>query len=60
MQQVVNALKSKGLVSGAQETLLHPMPQIRDFAMHANWDKIRPEDVSGIIGFVKQFLLEKF
>lgn len=60
MQQVVNALKSKGLVSGAQKTLLDPMPKIRDFAMHANWDKISPESVSGVIGFVKQFLLEKF
>ncbi|MGO8943522.1 MAG: DUF4145 domain-containing protein [Syntrophobacteraceae bacterium] len=60
MQQVVNALKSERLVSGAQKTLLDTMPKIRDWAMHANWEKIRPEDVSGVIGFVKQFLLEKF
>jgi hypothetical protein len=60
MKTVVNALKSKGLVSGAQKTLLDTMPKIRDYAMHANWDKIKPEDVSGVIGFVEQFLLEKF
>ncbi len=60
MQQVVNALKSEGLVSGAQKTLLDPMPKIRDFAMHANWNKITPESVRGIIGFVEQFLIEKF
>jgi hypothetical protein len=60
MQEVVAALKSKGLVSGAQKPLLDTMPKIRDYAMHANWDKIKQEDVSGIIGFVEQFLLSKF
>ena len=60
MQEVVAALKSKGLVSGAQKALLDTMPKIRDYAMHANWDKIKPEDVSGIIGFVEQFLLSNF
>jgi hypothetical protein len=60
MQSVVNALKSKGLVSGAQKTLLDAMPKVRDFAMHANWDKITPEDVSSVIGFVEQFLVSHF
>jgi hypothetical protein len=36
MQEVVNALKSKGLVGGAQKTLLDAMPKLRDYAMHAN------------------------
>ena len=39
MQEVVSALKTKGLVSGAQKSLLNTMPKLRDFAMHANWDK---------------------
>lgn len=60
MQKVVGALKSKGLVSGARKALLDSMPKIRDYAMHANWDKITPEDVSSIIGFVEQFLIENF
>jgi hypothetical protein len=60
MQEVVNALKSKGLVEGAQKSLLEAMPKIRDYAMHANWDKIRTEDVSSIIGFVEQFLISRF
>ncbi len=60
MQEVVNALKTKGLVSGAQKSLLDAMPKIRDYAMHANWDKIRIEDVNGVIGFVESFLLAKF
>lgn len=60
MQSVVGALKSKGLVGGAQKSLLETMPKIRDYAMHANWSKITAEDVSSIIGFTEQFLLSHF
>jgi hypothetical protein len=60
MQEVVSALKSKSLVGGTQKTLLDAMPKLRDYSMHANWDKLEPEDVSSIIGFVEQFLLSHF
>ena len=60
MHEVVAALKSKGLVSGAQKSLLDTMPKIRDYAMHANWSKVSEPDVSSVIGFVEQFLLSKF
>jgi hypothetical protein len=60
MTEVVNALKSKGLVSGAQKSLLDTMPKIRNFAMHAKWEKISEPDVSSVIGFVEQFLLSNF
>ena len=60
MQEVVSALKAQGLVGGAQKTLLDTMPKIRDYAMHANWTKIQPEDVNSVIGFVEQFLITKF
>lgn len=58
MQDVIAALKAKGLVGGGQKALLAPMPKLRDYAMHANWDKLKQEDVSGIIGFVEKFLEE--
>jgi len=60
MQEVVNALKSKGLVGGAQKSLLDSMPKIRDYAMHAHWDKIQTEDINSMIGFVGQFLISHF
>ena len=60
MTEVINALKSRGLVAGAQKTLLDAMPKIRDYAMHANWHKITEPDVNSVIGFVEQFLLTKF
>ena len=60
MQEVVGALKSKGLVGGAQKTLLDTMPKIRDYAMHANWEKLTAQDVGSVLGFVEQLLLTKF
>jgi hypothetical protein len=60
MQQVVNALKGAGLVGGAQKTLLDTMPKIRDWAMHANWEKLTAADAGSIIGFVEQFVTAKF
>src|SRR5881398_428462 len=51
LQEVIAALKSKGLVSGAQKSLLDVMPKIRDFAMHANWSKIQDADVRSVLGF---------
>ncbi len=60
MEEIVNALKSKGLVSGAQKTLLSAMPKVRNSAMHADWDKLTPQDAGSVIGFVEQFLLMHF
>jgi len=60
MQTVVSALKSKSLVAGAQKQLLDTMPKLRDYAMHANWDKLTSADVGSIVGFVEQFLLSHF
>ena len=60
MHEVVSALKAKGVVSGAQKSLLDTMPKLRNYAMHANWEKLTTEDVGSIIGFVEQFLLRHF
>lgn len=60
MQDVVNLLKSKGLVAGAQKSLLDTMPRIRNIALHADWEKLAEPDVNSVIGFVEQFLLSKF
>ena len=60
MTGVINALKSKGLVSGATKSLLDSMPRIRNAALHADWEKISEPDVSSVVGFVEQFLLKNF
>lgn len=60
MTDLVNALKSAGLVSGAQKSLLEAMPRIRNMAMHAEWSKLTEPDVSSVLGYVEQLLLSKF
>jgi Domain of unknown function (DUF4145) len=60
MQDIVNALKAAGLVTGARKSLLDVMPKIRNYAMHANWEKITRPDISSVIGFVEEFLLAYF
>ena len=60
MVELVNSLKSAGLVSGAQKSLLDAMPRIRNMAMHAEWSKITEPDVSSVLGYVEQLLLSKF
>ena len=60
MQDTVGALKAKSLISGAQKSLLDALPQVRNRAMHAEWDKITAESVGGMLGFVEQFLLSHF
>ncbi len=60
MEQVVNSLKSQGLVSGPQKALLSAMPKIRNHAMHADWDKLTPQDAASVVGFVEYFLLSNF
>ena len=60
MEDVVNALKSKGLIAGPQKALLAAMPRIRNAAMHADWEKLTPNDAGSVLGFVEQFLLTQF
>ena len=60
MEQVVNALKTKGVVTGAQKALLSAMPKVRNHAMHADWEKLTPQDAGSVIGFVEAFLLSNF
>ena len=60
MQEVIGAMKSNGLVSGARRSLLDAMPRFRNSAMHAEWAKVTEPEVSSVIGFVEQFLLTEF
>jgi hypothetical protein len=57
---IIGALKSKGLITGAQKGILDAMPKTRNAAMHADWQKITAQEVGGIIGYVEQFLLQNF
>ena len=58
--EIVSALRLKGLISGAQKTLLEAISKIRDKAMHAEWSEFTPQEANNIIEFVERFLLKYF
>ena len=60
MSDVVNALKSKGVIRGPRGEVLRGYVQIRNKAFHAQWDAIDAADVNGIIAFTEIFLVERF
>lgn len=60
LSDTVNALKSRAVFRGAQATLMPGLIKLRNNAMHADWEKVRPPEVSSLIGFTEQFLLEHF
>ena len=60
MSEVVNALKSKGVIRGPQGALLSGFVKIRNKTFHAQWAAIDTADVKSIIGFTEEFLVTRF
>jgi hypothetical protein len=60
MSDVVGALKTKGLLQGAQGSLASGYIKLRNKSFHAEWDKIEKPEISSAISFTEQLLLEYF
>jgi len=60
LDQVINALKSESFFEGAQKSVVSSYVQLRNAALHADWDKIKEPEVSSLIAFLESFLLEDF
>lgn len=60
MAQVINALKSKGLLKDPQASIVQGHSKLRNKSFHANWDKIEKESVNSAIGFAETFILKHF
>ena len=60
MSEVINALKSQGLLRGPQAAVVQSYVKLRNKAFHAEWDSIEKETVNSAIGFTETFLLEHF
>lgn len=58
MTNVVNALKSQGLIKGPQASLLKGCTDTRNKAFHAQWDKIDIPEVKSLITFAEEFILK--
>ena len=55
---VISALKAKQILQGGAAKSADRYLSLRDWAMHANWEKITQEEVGGLIGFVEQLLIK--
>jgi hypothetical protein len=60
LSEVINSLKSKGIVKGAQSGVVQSYVQLRNKAFHAQFDKIESPEVASLISFIEQFLLTHF
>jgi Domain of unknown function (DUF4145) len=55
---VIGALKSQQLLQGGAAKSAERYQNLRNFAMHGNWQKITEEEVGELIGFVEQLLIK--
>jgi len=60
MSEVINALKSKGLLKDPQASIVQGHAKLRNKAFHANWDKIETASVNSAIAFTESFILDNF
>jgi hypothetical protein len=60
MTEVINALRTKGLLKDPQASIVQSHAKLRNKAFHANWDKIEKPSVNSAIGFTESFILDNF
>ena len=58
LQDLVNLLKAQQILTGASGKIAGNFVKTRNAAMHAEWNKITPEEVGGLIGFVQQMIVQ--
>ena len=60
LADVLSALKSGGIIQGAQVGIAQSYLGFRNKALHAKWDEIDRPEVVSILGFVEQLILNQF
>lgn len=60
LSKVINSLKAKSLLKGAQAGIAQSYVQLRNKAFHAQFDKIDTPEIKSLIAFVEAFILENF
>jgi hypothetical protein len=58
LQDLVNLLKAQQILTGASGKIAGNLVKTRNAAMHADWNKITAEEVGGLIGFVRQMIVQ--
>ena len=60
MNEVVNALKTEGVIRKNEGALLSAFVKLRNDALHARWAAIDTTGVTSIIAFTEEFLAKQF
>ena len=60
MNEVVNALKTEGVIRKNEGALLSAFVKLRNDAFHARWAEIDTTGVTSIIAFTEEFLAKQF
>ena len=60
MSDVINLLKSNGLLRKSEAKIVQSYITLRNKAFHADWDKITGPEISSVIGYVENFVLTNF
>lgn len=60
LADVLNELKSQGILQGAQVGIANSYLNFRNSALHAQWDRVDRAGVASVLGFVEQLLLTQF
>ena len=60
MSDVINILKSNGLLKKPEAKIVQSYVTLRNKAFHADWDKITGPEISSVIGYVENFILTNF
>lgn len=60
LADVLNELKDKKILQGAQVGIAGSYLNFRNSALHAQWDRIDRAGVASVLGFVEQLLLSHF
>jgi hypothetical protein len=60
LADVITALKDRGLLKGSQVGIAQSYLNLRNCALHAQWDKVDRPGVQSVIAFTEQLLLTHF
>ena len=60
LADVLTALKNADVLKGASVGTAQSYLQFRNHALHAEWAKVKPEEVVSCLGFVEQLLVQHF
>lgn len=60
LSEAINELKATSVLPGSQARVMQLFVEVRNKAIHAEWEKIDSSEVHGVNGFVQDFVSKRF